>query len=159
MAAFILLPLLFSAGLQCFQLYLKQRASSRLERETLVQISVPMEKVQWVEEDHEVMIDKKMFDLKQWEEKDGMLVATGVWDEKETEVMGLLNGFNDGEQTGVVIRAMLLIQAIAFIIRVSNFSHADILLKKQGSFLRMIYLEGFHKKIYQPPRIFFFSFT
>jgi hypothetical protein len=154
LAAFILLPLVFSAGLQLFQQYLKHRAGFRLENEILVNIAVPLQKVKWVEEDREVMIDGKMFDIKQFEEKNDLLIATGVWDEKETEVMGILQGFNDGEQTGFIIRAMLLIESIAFVLYWALTALYSAYLKSRYALLKTFYATGFHSRIYQPPKSF-----
>lgn len=114
-AAFILLPLFFSGGLQLFQVYLKQRAIHKLETETLTQVKVPLEQVKWMEAGREVMINGKMFDLKTYAEADGFFTATGVWDEKETQVMEWLNHFNDQQQTGLVIRLLLLSQSLLLI--------------------------------------------
>ena len=112
-ALFILLPLAFSGGLQLFQRYLKYRVSERLTTESLVNISVPAVDVEWVEEGREVRIRGEMFDLESYEEKDGVFIAKGVWDEEETDVMNILSRFNDGEQTNLVIRMFLMIQTLA----------------------------------------------
>lgn len=153
LAAFIFLPLFFSGGLQLFQLYLKQRVEHRLENEKLVTIRVPLQNIRWVEEEREVMVNGKMFDLKSYHEEEGVFTATGVWDEKETAVMNLISGFNDQAQTGLIIRVLLLIQSIAFVYPLAvpfpalSFFKCFLIFDR---FFKTIFL----KKIYHPPRNF-----
>ncbi len=108
----VLLPLVFSGGLQLFQVYLKYRAEHRLETETLQTLSVPEHKVQWVEEGREFMVDGRMFDLKSYSVKNGILTAWGVFDEEETEAMALLNHFNDKQQDLLIIRLLWFTQCL-----------------------------------------------
>lgn len=152
LATFLLFLLVLSTGLQLFQFYLKGRAEERLEEEALVSISVPLSKVTWVEEGREVRIDGEMFDLKNWEEENRTFTALGVWDEKETAVMELLGNFNDEEQTGLVIRMLLVLQTLAFVISASFVSPFLILLtrcfKRWQAAIPLHYL----RRIDQPPR-------
>jgi len=111
LAAFICIPLILSGGLQVFQAYLKYRAQHRLETETLVSIQVPSQHVKWIEDD-EVMIQGKMFDIKTYHETDGFFHAVGVWDEKETKVMQLMNNFNDSQQQALIIRLLIFSEVL-----------------------------------------------
>ncbi len=117
----ILIPVLFSGGLQLFQQYTKHRAFQRLKSNDLITISFPLRKVKWMEEGREIMVDGKMFDIKFYCEKEGSLIAIGVYDEKETRIMELLNNFNDRDQNNFIIRLLLLAQSfIAFIYFLNN---------------------------------------
>jgi hypothetical protein len=108
----VLLPLVFSGGLQLFQVYLKYRAEHRLETEVLQTLSVPEHKVQWVEEGREFMVDGRMFDLKSYSVQNGILTAWGVFDEEETQAMALLNHFNDRQQDLLIIRLLWFTQCL-----------------------------------------------
>lgn len=108
----VLLPLVFSGGLQLFQVYLKYRAEHRLETEVLQTLSVPEHKVHWIEEGREFMVDGRMFDLKSYSVKNGILTAWGVFDEEETQAMALLNHFNDRQQDLLIIRLLWFAQCL-----------------------------------------------
>jgi hypothetical protein len=108
----VLLPLVFSGGLQLFQVYLKYRAEHRLETEVLQTLSVPEHKVQWVEEGRELMVNGRMFDLKSYSVKNGILTAWGIFDEEETQAMALLNHFNDKQQDLLIIRLLWFTQCL-----------------------------------------------
>ncbi len=149
---FILTPFLFSTGIQIFQLYLKQRAEHRLETEQIITIKIPLLKVQWVEKNREISVDGKMFDLKNFIEKDGWFIAQGVYDEKETRAMEMLKNFNDREQNNFIVHLFLFAQCFIVLINwilshnnlnifVRHFSF--FLLKKSGFILQ---------KLYPPPR-------
>ncbi len=105
-------PLLFISGLQGFQLYLKSRVERVLESETLETLSFPVASVQWVEEGREILVEGKMFDIKDFTIKDGVFQATGFFDEDETKVVDLLNGtFTEKGQDTFIIGLLLWMQA------------------------------------------------
>jgi len=155
LSCIILFPLLFSGSLQIFQQYIKYRATERLETETLVSITIPLNKVKWIEEGREIMADGKMFDIKSYSEKDGNLVAVGVYDEKETRVMELLNNFNDKQQNNFIINLFLLTQTFIAVIYFLLNSIQKTSLLKHFSFIVLKKPTPFHPQFYLPPRWLF----
>ncbi|HEY0354665.1 MAG TPA: hypothetical protein VGC29_00595 [Flavisolibacter sp.] len=150
----LLLPLVFSGGLQVFQVYLKHRAEQRLQTETIFDLSFPLHKVKWVEQDREIMVDGKMYDLQSYHEEDGMLIAKGIYDEHESRVMNVLHNFNEKDQNQLIIRVLLLIQIFAVVVQTLAPIFQPGIFKKQFlSFSSSIPLPVV-KKIYQPPRQF-----
>lgn len=108
----VLLPLVFSGGLQLFQMYLKFRAEHRLETEELQTLSVPEDKVQWVEEGREFIVDGQMYDLESYSVTDGVFTARVLFDAEETKAMALLNHFNEKQQDLLIIRLLWFTQCL-----------------------------------------------
>lgn len=151
----ILLPLVFSGGLQLFQVYLKHRAEQRLQTETIFDLSFPLHKVKWVEEGREIMVDGKMYDLQSYHEEGGMLIAKGIYDEHESRVMNVLHNFNEKDQNQLIIRVLLLIQIFSVIVHtLAPIFQPGLLQKYFQPFSSRIPLPVV-KKIYQPPRPFY----
>ena len=159
LAAFVLLPLFLSGGLQLFQSFLKQRASHRLDHEVLSQVKVPVQTVKWIEEDREVMIDGKMFDLKSWSQDEHTFLAIGVWDEKETQVMEWLNHFNDQQQNNFIVRLLLVSQCLFFILLVLQLVSPFKFLLYFMAHLQCCLPASPPKNVFQPPRRLFFCLT
>ena len=128
-----------------------------METETLVTLSIPIDKVTWMEEGREIMIEGKMFDIKSYYEEDGKLIAVGVYDEKETRVMELLYNFNDKQQNNLVINLFLLAQSfiflIFFLITIINTTP----LVKHFSFIVLRTSNPYLQQFFPPPRCFFHS--
>src|SRR5690349_4974131 len=79
-------PLVFLSFLQVKQAYIKHGAEERLERGLLKTLFVPQQSWQALN-DHEIVVDGKLFDVKDvCRTADGFTV-TGVFDEEETNVL------------------------------------------------------------------------
>jgi hypothetical protein len=153
----VLLPLIFSGGLQLFQVYLKYRAEHRLETEVLQTLSVPEHKVQWVEEGREFMVDGRMFDLKSYSVKNGILTAWGVFDEEETKAMALLNNFNEKQQDLLIIRLLWFTQCLVVLGGILTAIPPPPVLQKKFWTYYSLYTNHFSNPPYRPPRIPFLS--
>lgn len=158
-AFFLLLtlaPLLFMGRLQAFQFYIKQRMEASLERDALQTITLPAAEVQWYEEGREILIEGKMFDIKTYSITNGVFTAQGVFDEKETEVVKLLNGhWSDQEQTHVVIQLLLLSHCL---IALTFYCCSFLLIIKRSkplSYYSTRYLKPYLTIISPPPKYTF----
>ena len=150
--------MIISGGLQAFQQYIKYTVSERLESEELLTVTIPVSKVEWMEEGKEIMVEGKMFDIQTYFEKDGVFTATGLFDERETAVMGLLNNFNDRQQTDFIIQLLLLAQSFIVAVWISNYSKGLIILLKHHSQYLIQKLKLFIPSFFTPPRRFFISY-
>ena len=148
-------PLLFIAGLQTFQLYLRQRMEFSLKRNDLQTLTFSASKVQWVEEGREILVEGKMFDLKNYSIKDGVFTAQGVFDEKETKVVNLLHGhFTDFQQNFVVVKLLLLTQCFIALVYFSySFFSIPLLIKAPWGFMNN-YLNPYLLISTPPPKRF-----
>jgi hypothetical protein len=151
----IAFPLIFSGGLQTFQQYIKYTVDERLETEELVTLTIPFSKIQWMEEGREIMIDGRMFDIKSYVEKEGSLIATGVYDDRETAVMELLNNFNDKQQNSFIIQLLLLAQSFVVVLCLVNKELYFLNLLKHHSCFLIKRLQSFTQQFFTPPRRFF----
>ncbi len=151
-AGIIALPLVFSGALQAFQYYIKYTVEERLQNETLTTISVPLSKVQWMEEGREILVEGMMFDIKSFYASNGHLVATGVYDERETAVMELLNNFNEKQQDHFLIQLLFLTQTLVGFIYISIDFSSIVLQLKHSSFFQLKKVSPFLLRFYPPPR-------
>ena len=148
-----LAPLLFMGSLQVFQFYIKERMEASLERDALQIIVLPEAEVKWYEEDREILVNGKLFDVKIYTISNGIFTAQGVFDEQETEVMALLNGtWGEKEQTQAVIQLLLLSQCfLLFSFYVASFGISS-LLPHRFSFLSLLYYSPLLSILVPPPK-------
>ena len=150
-----LAPVLFMGGLQAFQFYIKQRMEASLERDVLQTITLPAAEVQWYEEGREILVKGKMFDIKNYSITNGVFTAQGVFDEKETEIVKLLNGhWSDKQQTHVVVQLLLLSHCIILF----SFYHVSFgvaaFWNKPISLIRLLYTSPLLSIVSPPPKAF-----
>jgi hypothetical protein len=155
----VMLPLLFSGGLQIFQLYLKQRASYRMEHGQMQNLVIPIEKVQWMEEGREIMVDGKMFDLASYSVEDGFLKARGVFDERETTVVNLLHHFNEKAQSQLIIRLLLFSQCLVILAFIAHALHLPSIVARKTGFIPPRYTNLPFAPLERPPGVFSFSLS
>jgi len=152
LCSIVALPLIFSGGLQAFQQYIKYTVEERLNDEELVIVSIPLAQVQWMEEGREILVHGKMFDIKSYSEKDGNLIATGVYDERETAVIELLSHFNDQQQNQLLIKILLLAQTFAGLVYITIQLPYIICFLKHSTFFQVKKTSPHLFSFYPPPR-------
>lgn len=109
----LLLPVLAIGFLQIGQAYIKSTREERLEKEGLVRIVLPASKVVWEEEERELWVGDKMFDVASYEVIDGNYHLSGVFDNDETEMAGsLLHLLFSGKGTNL-LQLLLLLQCFS----------------------------------------------
>lgn len=77
------LPLFLSVGIFVKQQIIQNERTERFESELIQTISVPLEKVHWVEHGKEVLINGKLFDVESFETSGNNLILTGFYDQTE----------------------------------------------------------------------------
>jgi hypothetical protein len=86
---FILLglaPLLYLFVTTVKKLEIWERMKEKLETHTLQTISLPEDKVVWMDK-HEIWVNDQMFDIHSKKLEDGVYTFTGLYDEEETELV------------------------------------------------------------------------
>lgn len=78
----ILLFVYFSTEQQFIRIQMKEA----LEHRQLQTITIVTNTVKWFKKDKEIIIGGRLFDIKSHEEKDGISIFTGLFDEKETAI-------------------------------------------------------------------------
>lgn len=77
----------------CFHLeqhLIRQRIKERLENEQLQTIVLDAEEMNWTRSGKEAWIDGRLFDISSQRNENGLYTLTGVFDEEETALVGLL---------------------------------------------------------------------
>ena len=62
----------------------RHKMLEKLEREQLIEITLPKKDVVWFEQDKEILFDNHMFDVKSFIDKNDSIFFKGLFDEKET---------------------------------------------------------------------------
>ena len=85
---FILLgiaPLLFIVFTEIKQQRIRHKMKERLESKMLHTVTLSENKVQWIKQGKEILINGRMFDIKRLEHSDnGKIIFTGLYDDDET---------------------------------------------------------------------------
>jgi hypothetical protein len=71
---------------QAEQAWIRHEMEEKLEHQHLQTIRIPARDVVWYEEDKEIIVDGKLFDVKTQTPDQDMIVFTGLFDDKETLV-------------------------------------------------------------------------
>jgi hypothetical protein len=108
--SFLLLPVFSMLFLQVAQAYLKRTADKRMEKEALLTITVPEATVHWEKPEKEISLNGKMFDIKSYNITNGILTATGFYDEKESAIRGLLLLLPHDKNKNFLLPVFLLLQ-------------------------------------------------
>ncbi len=89
---FVLLPAIAFILLQWQVAQCKIRMRSELEKHSLVTIVIPANKIQWKDGRKEVLIGRRMFDVKRYFlNNQNQFVVTGLFDDQETQLISLIH--------------------------------------------------------------------
>ncbi len=95
-AAFLLLvasiPFGSTIGLAILEWMVKEEMKEKLEYANLQTIEIPLKGFQWHEKGSEVLVNRKLFDVKSFHISDDKIYLTGLFDEKETELEEQISG-------------------------------------------------------------------
>lgn len=103
----LVIPLLALVVLQAAQLLLKHTAQDRMRYEMLQTIRVPAEKVVWEKKEKELLVDGRMFDVREYTVRDGILTATGFFDDAESGLLGFIAKRATGKEAGSALVGLL----------------------------------------------------
>lgn len=109
----MLLPILASSFLQIGQAYIKSTREERLATEKLVQVILPSKAVVWEEEEKELWVGDRMFDVASFTIINGNYHLTGVYDDDETEVAGTFFHSIFSKNGTDLLHLLLLLQCFA----------------------------------------------
>ncbi|HEY1021931.1 MAG TPA: hypothetical protein VGE06_06435, partial [Flavisolibacter sp.] len=109
----LLLPVLAMLLLQLGRAYIQSTREERLHTESLVTVVLPAGQVVWEEDEKELWVGNRMFDVASYTILDGHYHLTGVYDDDETEVAGSLLHFFLSQDDAAFLQFLLLLQAFA----------------------------------------------
>lgn len=79
----MMLPLLLPVISQIQQRYIQWEMLEQLEQKELVTIEVNQSEIQWIKNGKECLVHGELFDVKQYDHKNGNYILTGLFDSKE----------------------------------------------------------------------------
>src|SRR5688572_14802755 len=115
-------------------------------------ISIPANQVHWEKIEKEIILEGRMFDIRQYSISNGIFTATGHFDEKETMIRDFLKTAGSREQTASVIRLLFFAQCFALPIGWMICAFSNIPNKKQKSFYSNLYTTPARNILVPPPR-------
>lgn len=113
LVATLFLPVLAIGILQVAEAYIEASREHRLKTEQLVTVSLPSECVHWEEDEKELWVGDRMFDVSTFTIRDGYYYLTGVFDDDETEIAGSLLHFISSKKGTDLLHFLLLLQCFS----------------------------------------------
>lgn len=109
---FLLLPFAGILLLQVAQWCLKNSSAERMEGQGLTTVTLSAATVQWEKKEKELWVEGKLFDVKSYVLKDGVLTATGFFDEEESALAELLSNLPRDKKSNISLHLFLLLQCL-----------------------------------------------
>ena len=91
----IALPLLFSVFFLVKQNTIRVAAQDQLNTSSLQTITIPLSELHWLNNEKELLIAGKLFDVKSYTITNNTITLTGLYDNKEDELVGQLTTLVD----------------------------------------------------------------
>jgi hypothetical protein len=148
----LLLPLLAMLMLQLGKAYIQSTREERLQTEKQVQVVLPAGKVVWEEDEKELWVGNRMFDVSSYTVVDGYYYLTGVYDDDETEVAGSLLHLLLSDDDSLFLQFLLLLQGFAGCLLLIHFTPLFFSKKKRRVFQNDNLLSPAHLVLGPPPR-------
>lgn len=83
-------PLLLLAIIQVQQIRIQQTMKEHLLQKDLITVVIAEKDVQWIKKDKEILVGRKMFDIKSFRLDKGRYFFTGLYDNKETALNSMM---------------------------------------------------------------------
>lgn len=83
----VALPLFFTVNLLVKQKVIQSHREQRFDTELLQTVVIDAQKISWIEEEKELLIDGKLFDVKSFERTGANIVLRGFFDHKEEKTV------------------------------------------------------------------------
>lgn len=93
----VAVPLFFSAGFIILQQAVKYQMKEQLSLQQLQTITLPAASVKWLNQDDEIIIEGKLFDVQSYQIENDNLIVTGLFDEDEDKLNKKLQDFVERE--------------------------------------------------------------
>lgn len=82
-ALLMALPLMFISGILLKQGIIRYQREQRMEKELLQTVTVATEKIHWIKKGKEILLEGRMFDIKNFRQQKDRFVLTGFFDDEE----------------------------------------------------------------------------
>ena len=93
----VAVPLFFSAGFIIRQQVVKYQMREQLSLQQLQTITLPAANAKWLNEDQEIIIEGKLFDVQSYQIVNDNLIVTGLFDEDEDKLNKKIQDFVERE--------------------------------------------------------------
>jgi hypothetical protein len=88
-------PIFFFAGLLFQQKLIRHKMEEKLERSFLQTITVSKADFKWIKKNKEIIIEGKLFDVKEYSIKSDSVIFSGLYDEAESQLEKDMAGIMD----------------------------------------------------------------
>ena len=94
------IPLLMSPAFLAGRIVIRKVMLSRLESSGLQTYAIPLNRLKWYTEGHELLIDGRMFDVKSIHQEGDKYVVSGLFDDDETELNHIITAASSPNNQG-----------------------------------------------------------
>jgi hypothetical protein len=112
----LVIPFLSGLVLQTAQSYLKWKAEERMQENPVVSIVMSCDNVYWEKRGKELRINGRLFDINAYTVSNGMLTATGFFDEEEAAIENFLHLLPQDKKHNILAQPFLLLQCFMMIL-------------------------------------------
>ena len=148
----LLFPLLAVLLLQLGKASIQSTREERLQTEKQVQVVLPASQLVWEEDEKELWIGDRMFDVASYTIIDGDYHLTGIYDDAETEVAGSLLHLLLSGDDALFLQFLLLLQGFAGYLFLVHFTPFFPIRKKRRVFRHYNLLSPALLVLGPPPR-------
>ncbi|HRX94014.1 MAG TPA: hypothetical protein P5158_07865 [Chitinophagaceae bacterium] len=92
-------PLLYPSFLQVNQLLVRWSVHERLEKEAIETIELSADNIVWIRYNKEIRINNRLFDVKSITCENDSCIVTGIYDDKEDEIINKIHTNETGKQS------------------------------------------------------------
>jgi hypothetical protein len=92
---------------------IKIASEERLERDQLQTVHIPKNKIHWAELNEELVIGNRLFDVKEFTENQEELIATGIFDDQETELEEQISSLWEQQKNRQGILLLIFLKELA----------------------------------------------
>jgi hypothetical protein len=109
-----LIPVFFMLVVAVKRQHIRHEMKEKMEERLLHSVTLQNSGIVWVKAEKEIVIEGRMFDVKRYETKNGITVFTGLYDEEETALNGLLDNEWQKGQGKFYMQLFQLLQNVFF---------------------------------------------
>jgi hypothetical protein len=154
------IPLLMSPAFLAGRIVIRKVMLSRLESSGLQTYAIPLNRLKWYTEGHELLIDGRMFDVKSIHQEGDKYVVSGLFDDDETELNHIITAASspNNQDNGILLfKSCLGILAIIPVAPPGIGSIATLFIRYNFPPFVCSVADGFLRELIHPPDFLFIS--
>ena len=105
--ALVSLPMLYSVYLYAKKQAIRHEMKEKLENEALTTVRIQNDSIQWIEAGKEILVNKRMFDIKTATQDGNYIVFTGLYDDEEKAIESKMEKHTEENSTSTKLLKLI----------------------------------------------------